>query len=128
MGEIYPGAVTTVVLYGPAFMRDQPEAARRFAVAHLRAQRDYYRAFVTHEGGHEALIQILTKHTAVRDPSLYQRLGIHGVDPNGLVDEAVLNDMQDYFVRIGHQQRRLDLSTVIDRSYVNYALERLGRW
>ena len=49
------------------------------------------------------------------------------VDPNGTMDERVLDDYQDYFVKTGTQQRKLDLRRVIDRSYVDYALQRLGR-
>ena len=100
---------------------------RRFAVAHLRAQRDYWRAFVKEEGGKDEIIQIFTKHTAIKDPALYARMSMHGVEPNGLVDERVLNDMQDFFVRVGNQREKIDLGRVIDRSYVDYALARLGR-
>jgi hypothetical protein len=35
--------------------------------------------------------------------------------------------MQDFFVRVGNQREKIDLGRVIDRSYVDYALERLGR-
>ena len=99
----------------------------RFAVDHLRAQRDYWRAFVREEGGKDEIIQIFTKHTMIKDPALYARMSMHGVEPNGLLDEQVLNDMQDYFVRVGNQREKIDLSRVVDRSYVEYALERLGR-
>ena len=109
------------------FAQEQPEALRRFAVAHLRAQRDYWHAFVREEGGKDEIIQIFTKHTAIKDPALYARMSMHGVEPNGLVDEQVLNDMQDFFVRVGNQRERIDLSRVIDRSYVDYAIARLGR-
>jgi hypothetical protein len=54
-------------------------------------------------------------------------MGWHGVDPNGELNTRVLEDMQDYFVRIGTQQQKVDLNKVIDRSYLNYALERIGR-
>jgi NitT/TauT family transport system substrate-binding protein len=127
IADIYPGAITTLLVASPVFARDYPEALRRFAVAHLRAQRDYWRAFVREEGGKDEIIQIFTKHTAIKDAALYARMSMHGVEPNGLVDEQVLNDMQDFFVRVGNQRERIDLSRVIDRSYVDYAVARLGR-
>ncbi len=126
-GDAYPGAVTMVLVVSPVFAREQPEAVRRFVVASLRGQRDYYRAFMLNEGGKDEVIQILTKHTTVTDPALYARMGMHAVDPNGEMDERILDDYQDYFVKVGTQQRKLDLSRVIDRSYVQAALERLGR-
>jgi NitT/TauT family transport system substrate-binding protein len=49
MAEAYPGAVTMVVMLSPVFARDQADAARRFVTAHLRGQRDYYRAFLKDE-------------------------------------------------------------------------------
>jgi NitT/TauT family transport system substrate-binding protein len=55
------------------------------------------------------------------------RLGTHGVGPNGYIDEAVLDDLQDPFLRYGTQQQRVESSKVVDRSYVEYALQRLGR-
>jgi NitT/TauT family transport system substrate-binding protein len=126
-GDAYPGAVTMVLVVSPVFAQENPEAVRRFVVAHLRGQRDYYRAIIKDEGGKEDVFQILARHTAVKDLALYPRMGMHAVDPNGGMDERILDDYQDYFVKAGTQQRKLDLSRVIDRTYVNYALERLGR-
>jgi NitT/TauT family transport system substrate-binding protein len=126
-GDAYPGAVTMVLVVSPGFARDQPGTVRRFVVAHLRGQRDYYRAIVRGEGGREEIVESLIRHTPVKDAGLYARMGMHAVDPNGAMDERVLDDYQDYFVKVGTQQRKLDLGRVIDRSYVDYALQRLGR-
>ena len=54
-------------------------------------------------------------------------MSMHGVDPNGLVDEQILNDVQDYYLRAGTQLQKIAPSRLVDRSYVEYALERLGR-
>jgi NitT/TauT family transport system substrate-binding protein len=126
-GDAYPGAVTMVLVVSPGFARDHPDAVRRFVVAHLRGQRDYYRAIVQDAGGRDEVIASIIAHTPVKDPGLYSRMGMHAVDPNGTMDERVLDDYQDYFVKVGTQQRKLDLRRVIDRSYVDYALQRLGR-
>ena len=126
-GDAYPGAITMMLVVSPVFAKEQPEAVRRFVVAHLRGQRDYYRAIMKDEGGKEEIYQILARHTPVKDLSLYARIGMHAVDPNGGMDERILDDYQDFFIKAGTQQRKIDLSRVIDRSYVNAALERLGR-
>jgi len=127
IADIYPGVITTAVVVSPVFAREQPEAVRRFAVAHLRAQRDYWHAFVKDEGGKDEIIQIFTKHTMIKDPALYTRMSMHGVDPNGVIDQQVVNDVQEYYLRAGTQREKIDPSRLIDRSYVEYALERLGR-
>jgi NitT/TauT family transport system substrate-binding protein len=126
-GDAYPGAVTMVLVASPTFAQEHPEAVRRFVAAHLRGQRDYYRAIMQDEGGKDGVFQTLARHTAVKDLGLYARMGMHAVDPNGGMDQGILDDYQDYFVRTGTQQRKLDLNKVIDRSYVNDALQRLGR-
>jgi NitT/TauT family transport system substrate-binding protein len=127
VGEVYPGSIANVLLLSPVFAKEHDEAAKRFVTAYLRGQRDYYRAFVKDEGGKEEIIPILIKHTAVKDTGLYTNLGMHGVDPNGYLNPRTFEEMQEYFLKYGTQQQRLDFSKVIDQSYVDYALQRLGR-
>jgi hypothetical protein len=55
------------------------------------------------------------------------RLGFHGVDPNGEIDRTTLDEMQDSFVTIGSYERKLDLSTTIDTTCVERAVQRVGR-
>ncbi|HLH24249.1 MAG TPA: ABC transporter substrate-binding protein [Chloroflexota bacterium] len=126
-GQIYPGSTTGVMLVSPVFARDQPEAARRFVTAWLRGVRDYYRAFQRNEGGKEAVIQTLTQHTDVKDPALYAKMGLPTVEPNGEIAVWSIDEMQDYFVQAGSQQQTVDLQQMIDRTYLDYALGRLGR-
>ncbi len=127
LGEVYPGVILQALILSPVFARQEPEATRRFVVAHLRGQRDYYRAFIRGEGGKDEMVPILIKNTNVKDPDVYARMGSHGVDPNGAIDEAVLDDIQGHLIRYGTQQQRVDSSKAVDRTYVDYALQRLGR-
>jgi len=126
--EVFPGVILQAMLLSPVFAREQPEAARRFVTAHLRGQRDYYRAFIQNDGSRDALVPILTKYTNIKDPDLYGRMGTHGVDPNGAIDLAVLDELQGYYLRYGTQQQRVDSARAMDPSYIDYALQRLGRW
>jgi NitT/TauT family transport system substrate-binding protein len=127
-GEFFiPGTPVQVVPLSPVFAEQQPEAARRFLVAYLRGARDYIRTFVKREGGREEFDQILLKYTPIQDPRLFDRMATHDMDPNGVMDATVMNEIQDYFVRYGSQQQKVDLSQVIDPSYAEYAVSRLGR-
>lgn len=126
-GQIYPGLVAMTLIVSPVFARDQPEAARRFVTAYLRGQRDYYRAVIKDEGGKEELYQILSQYTPIHDLSLFPRMATHDVDPNGELDPRTIDEQQDYYVRFGTQQQKLDLSHMLDSSYAQYAVERLGR-
>ena len=129
MGQAYPGAITEVIMMSPQFAKDNPEAANRFMVAFLRGQRDYFRAFVgnVNQGGRDEIINILTKYTAVTDPKVYANLGMSGADPNGELDDKVLGEMQDYFIANGTQKEKADLSKIIDHTYAQAAVRRLGR-
>jgi len=126
-GDVIPGVIGGILLASPVLARENPEAVRRFVTAHLRGVRDYYRAFMLHDGSEPAIIDILVKYTAVKDPELQARIGHHGVDPNGDMDERTFEELQDAYLRYGTQQGRVDLSRLVDRQYLAYALERLGR-
>jgi NitT/TauT family transport system substrate-binding protein len=127
LAEVFPGVILQALILSPVFAKDQPEAAKRFVTAHLRGQRDYYRAFIKHESSRDELVPILTKNTNIKDPDLYARMGTHGVDPNGAIDLAVLDELQTYYLRYGTQQQRVESAKAVDTSYIDYALQRLGR-
>jgi NitT/TauT family transport system substrate-binding protein len=126
VADVFPGAVSMIILLGPVFERQQPEAVRRFAVAYLRGARDYIEASKS-DRGREEMIPVLTKYTGLKDPALYARISWPTLDPNGYLDPQVLDTMQDYFLKVGTQQEKQDINRVVDPSYMNYAVERLGR-
>src|SRR4051794_28483513 len=127
VGDLLPGALVNAVMVSPAFLQAQPAAVRQFVAAHLRGARDYYRAIQQDAGGRDDMIRILTEYTPITDPQAYATIGLPSVEPNGQMTDGYLASLQDYFVRAGTQPQPVDLGQVIDRSYVNDALARLGR-
>src|SRR5262249_21882493 len=115
------------LVMSPVFAQQQPDAAKRILVAYLRGQRDYYRTFMKNEGGREEFDATLMKYTPIQEPRLFTRMATHDIDPNGAMDPTVMYEMQDYFVKYGTQPQRVDLSKVIDGSYAEYAVTRIGR-
>ena len=73
------------------------------------------------------MIQSLTAHTPVKDPSLYSVIGMQSVDPNAIMDRTSLDIYQSYFVAEGSVPQQVNLEPYIDQSYLNAALDRLGR-
>jgi len=126
-GELYPGAVGAALIMAPSFERDHPEAAVRFLAAYLRGQRDYYHALNKKDTDPTQIITTLTHHTLVKDPSLYQVMGLPSLPPNGDMDPSTWDVFQDFYVQQGLLQTKVDLSTYLDRDLVNSALDRLGR-
>ncbi len=125
--ELLPGQQLAEVLYGGQFMRDQPEAAQRFMLAYVRALRFYNDAFRLGDAAkRQAVVATLTRHTAVRDPALYDRMVMPGLDPNGRMHVASIRDDQEFWLARGLQQTRINVDDVIDHRYVDAAAQALG--
>jgi NitT/TauT family transport system substrate-binding protein len=123
---VAPGSAAGVVMVSGDYAAKQPEVVKRYVTAHLRAQRDYYAAF--YKGGDkEPFFQNLAKYSALKDVNLLRRIEPNIVDPNGGYDDSEFSLMQDFFIRVGVQKDKVPLDKIIDRSYVDYAVQRLGK-
>jgi NitT/TauT family transport system substrate-binding protein len=130
VSQVAPEFYLQFLLVAEQFAEQNPEAVRRFVTAHMRGQRDYYRAFVTRESPdseREALIDQWVKYTAVKDRGLYEEMGYSAVEPNGYIDPAVPDIFQDWALQKGLIAQRVDMRKLIDPQYTEYAVGRLGR-
>jgi NitT/TauT family transport system substrate-binding protein len=126
-GELFPGAVAAALMMSPQFLKDNPEAAQRFVIAYLRGNRAYYQDWMQ-GGDRAAVVQSFVTHTTIKDPALYDKIGLPSVDPNALTDPAPSwSVFQDFFVRQGLQEQKIDLPKYVDFSLINNALTRVGR-
>jgi ABC-type nitrate/sulfonate/bicarbonate transport system substrate-binding protein len=131
-GELVPGAVAGALAVSPTFASDQPSATQHFVNAFLRGARDYYTVFNQSQsqaqGDRGPIIQTLTSHTTVKDTNLYSQLGPPSYDPNCSTDPtASWSVFQDFYIRRGMQERKVDISKYVDYSMINRALEAMGR-
>ncbi len=126
--EIAPHFYSQFLLVAEQFAQQNPGAVCRFVTAHLRGQRDYYRAFISGErvDDREILISYMRKYTAIKDRTIYDWMGYSAVDPNGYVDPTVLEEFQDWAVQKGYLSQRVDIRRLVDRRYMQCAIERLG--
>ncbi len=115
-----------IIIYSEQFAKQHPEAAKRWMLAYLRATRAYTDAVVKGTD-RDSINAILMKHTSVQDPALYAKMQPTGFDPNGKLELTSLEADQDWFMKLGLQTERADLSKVIDYQYVDYAVSRLGQ-
>jgi NitT/TauT family transport system substrate-binding protein len=127
MADVQPGIQFTVVLYSPEFATRQSEAARRWMLAYLRGVRDYNDAF-RHNRDRAGIISILTRYTPVRDAALYDDMGFTYIDPNGRVGEASIAEQLQWYTQQGRVTQPVDLRQVIDLSFADYAVQRLGHY
>ena len=124
--DFYGNQQVAVIMYGPALVNERQEVARRWMVAYIRGLRDYNDAFGPAKRGREEVVQILTRHTVVKDPKDYDLMRPAGLDPDGqLVLQSIRDDLA-YYERVGLVRERIDLSRVIDTSFQEYAVQQLG--
>ncbi len=126
--EIYAGQQGGVLMYGPAVAKLGSDAGDRIMIAYLRGLRDYYEAFGLNHKNQSDIVAILTRYTSVKDPSLYARMGWDYMNPDGYVNaDAVAEDLKWYSAH-GYVQQAPDLSSVIDSSFIDHALQRVGKY
>ena len=123
--EITPNLQLAAVFYGPKFMSDQPEAAKRFMLAYVRAIRDYNDEFLK-GGNKEAIIAILTKNTPIKDAGIYRRIVPPAINPNAELNIESIKESLDAWVGRGVVER-VDIGKLVDTQYLRYAWEQLGK-
>lgn len=120
-GEVQLGAI----FYGPRMTGNQ-DVARRWMIAYLRGLRAYNDAFGPQKKDFADAVAILSKNTAVKDASLYEQMRPFGLDPDGKVDVQSMQGDLTYYEGTGAVKAKVDLAQIVDTSYQEYALQRLG--
>ena len=113
----YPG----LIIFSEQFAAN-PDVARRWMTAYIKGLRDYNDAFQPPFKGRDEIIQILIKSTTVKERPLYDQMKPAGLDPDGKLDAEYFKFEVDYYKKTGV----IDLSTLIDTSFQDYAVRQLG--
>jgi NitT/TauT family transport system substrate-binding protein len=120
-----PWFEVAVVFYNDDWAKKNPRVANEFMVAYLKACRDLMDAW---NGGKNRgeIIDILIKHTRVKERALYDRMHWTHVDTNGAILKQSLIDQQEYWAQQGQIPKKIEIDKVIDERYVRYAVQKLG--
>ncbi|HZS00941.1 MAG TPA: ABC transporter substrate-binding protein [Chloroflexota bacterium] len=111
------------ILYGERFMRDKPEAARKFMVAYLQGLRYFLDNVDTNAAEINA---IAAKHAKMPESVVANSLWAY-YDPNGRMDLPSLQDQHDFWLKKGLIRKGVgQVSQLIDYSYLDGALAQLG--
>jgi len=122
---MYPNQAIAALALGAEFART--EAARRLVLGYVRGVRDFNDALVRKINA-EPVIKILTETTSLKDPALWQKIVPSGLDPDGYLNVESLDESQHWYLDRGLIRARVDLSQVVDQSFADYAVEKLGRY
>jgi NitT/TauT family transport system substrate-binding protein len=124
--ETYPNYQIAMLLYAPHFAAPaQRSAAERFMIGYLKGVRDYNDAFVKQQG-RDAVIDILVKHTPVKNRAQYDAMVPAGLRPDGRVNVETIKADQDWYFAAGQQGEKVDVDAIVDHSYVDNAVRVLG--
>jgi NitT/TauT family transport system substrate-binding protein len=126
---IDPYHQAAVVLYSAAFAHDRRAVAVRYMRAYLRAVRFYNGAL---EGGRlkgpnaDAVVAVLTKYTAIKDPTVYRAISPQGCNPDGHVNAASLKKDFAFYQQQGWIEGKVSVDELVDDEFVDDALKTLG--
>jgi NitT/TauT family transport system substrate-binding protein len=121
-----PPLEVSVMLYSKDWMDQEPEQTQAFTTAYLRGVRDYYDAMI---GGpkREEVVDILTRHTTLKDKAQYDKMQWSYMDPNADLSLASLRDQQDWYSARGKVTQKVDVEKMVDRRLIDAALAKIGR-
>jgi NitT/TauT family transport system substrate-binding protein len=128
VGDFYPDAESAIVLYGQKFVAERPEVAKRFMKAYVRAARDYNDAI---KDGHIAgkgaaeIIAILTKRFKYSQ-DIIRTMWAHAINPDGWVEVASIERDFQFFKDQNQIKVAVQPQDVLDRRFVDYAVQQLG--
>jgi NitT/TauT family transport system substrate-binding protein len=107
------------------FAKANRERMRDYYVGYLRAIRDYCQAY--HGGStRQAFIDLAIRTGTETRPELLHKYPWPARSPNGAINVASMLDMQSWFVRNKMSNAEFPPDRVVDKSYVDYALAKLG--
>ncbi len=126
-GDQYaPNQQVAAVQYAPAFAK-KTDLASRFMLAYLKGVRLYNDAFAKKEpAARTEVIDILARETTLKEKSLYDKMGLPGLNPNGTVNVADLKHQQEYYLGAGLQKNTADIDKLVDNSFAAAAVKQLG--
>jgi len=127
--DVFPDYQTAVVFYGPKFMHDQPENAKKFMIAYVKAARFYNDALKDgHIAGPNAdeVIKILTQYSFIKDAEVHRAIVSQAIDPDGDVNMPSLQMAWQFFLDTKQIDGSVKVGDVVDLSYVHDAAKVLG--
>ncbi len=125
--QVVPGAQVAVIFFSEQFAK-QKDVAVRWVVAYLKGARFYNDAFVKRDPAKRAeAIDILSKATKF-EPALIEKMTPPGLDPNGNVNVASLDEVQKYMIAKGSMPMAIDMKQTVDMSFAEEAVKILGTY
>ncbi len=121
------GEEISVLMFSPQFVA-KTDVADRFMVAYLQGVRAYNDALVTGNKDRDNVVNILSQNTSVHDPAMIKAMNPPGLNPDGTIPAAGVEHDQQWYMSKGLVQTPTDVNKLIDTQFVDYALNKLGKY
>ena len=112
---------TNIMMFSPGFAKT--DTAKRFMVAHLKAQREYMRLVQTGQPGE--ICRVVNKYSPAM-PADCAGVSFTGVDPNGSVNVESLERYQKEWLEWGVMKEPADIRKSVNLEFVRNAVTVLG--
>ena len=122
-----PESQIAMVLGSPKFMAEEQDVSLRFMAAYLKGVRDYNDAFIKGIEKDE-IIKIMTMHTALKDPELWEKVNVTGLDPDGKMFIEDIEKQFNVYKENDAIRGDVDLDKAIDTSITEKAVEIIGEY
>jgi NitT/TauT family transport system substrate-binding protein len=123
---VKPGPMTiSIIMVNTDWANKNTALLRNYYAAYLRGLRDYCDAY--HGAPVRAeIVAALIRHGSERRPELLHKYPWPARSPDGRINVASMLDMQDWYVRNGYAHVRFPAERLIDRTYAEEAVRKLG--
>ncbi|WP_146548793.1 MULTISPECIES: ABC transporter substrate-binding protein [Rummeliibacillus] len=125
--DFAPDSQIALVLASPKFMSTEKNISLRFMLAYLKGVRDYNDAFTKGEGKAE-IVHIMTKYTALKDPAIWDKVHVTGLDPDGAMRIEDIHKQYEMYKANGATEGKFDFDKAIDTSVTEEAVKILGNY
>lgn len=126
--DFAPEAQIAMVLASPEFLTERRDVALRFMAAYLRGVRDYNDVFVKKQGSPDEIIDIMVQYTALKDPEVWKKVGVTGLNPNGTMFIEDIKRQYEFYDSNGAIIGDVNFEDAIDTSITEKAVELLGEY
>lgn len=125
MNDAHPLQQSAGIFYSQKFMKERHDDAVKFMKAYLRGVRAYEAAFIKNINKGK-IIALLKKYITIDSNQVWNKLTPVGLNPNGAVNWPKLKEDLRWYVTRKYLPKMLDREQVIDSTFVESALKKIG--
>jgi NitT/TauT family transport system substrate-binding protein len=124
-GSVIPNHVQSGIIYGPS-MIEKPDVARAWMIGYLQGVREAYKHYANLPLPDD-ITNILVKHGQQKDPARVRTTPLTPRSLDGAIDVNSVQTDLNFFKAAGCVQNAPAIAQVIDNSYAEFAVSKLGK-